>query len=162
MPHPQHSETFSTIHKWQNRKDKRITSFTWKPQSSTEMYTDRQMDTRKNTNCEPCSGPSQHGHTGQPQCLARGLLLRLLYKYRKLKVEGQLEQNRFFSALREGGAATCTALPIHGCWKGAISENPIISHTCILFTCSRQKPETHRLVLEERFKRFYFDQGTSQ
>lgn len=56
-------------------------------------------------------------------------------------MEQQLQQNRFCSAW--------TALPIHGCWKGAISESPIISHTCTLFTCSRQKPETHRLVPED-------------
>lgn len=35
------------------QKDKRVTSFPRKPQSSTEMYTDRQMDACKNTDCEP-------------------------------------------------------------------------------------------------------------
>lgn len=120
------------------------------------MNTDRQMDARKNTNFEPWLSPEQASARmdAQGSCSAElvGCSCCCCTNIESWKVEQQLQQNRSCSVLREGGAGTWTAFSIHGCRKGAISESSIISHTCTVFTCSRQKTETHRLVLEERFE----------
>ena len=96
------------------------------------MHTDRRMQVRDKlrAGAGPWDGPSQEG---LPLCCGTNI--------ESWKVEQQLQQNRSCAVLREGGAGTWTALSIHGCWKGATSESPIISHTCIVFTCSRQKTE---------------------
>lgn len=110
-------------------------------------------------NCNPWLSPEQAwaglGTRGSHPAKLVGCSCCCCTNIESWKVEQQLQQNRSCSMLREGGAETWTALPIHGCWKGAISESPIISHTCTVFTCSRQKTETHRLVLEERFEMLF-------
>lgn len=127
------------------------------------MYTDRQMDARKNTNCKPWLSPEQArarmGAQGSHATELVGCSCCCCTNIESWKVEQQLQQNRSSSLLREGGAGTWTALSIHGCWKGAISESPIISHTCTVFTYSRQKTETHRPVLEERFEILFWQRN---